>query len=506
MRLAGALKRKPRDIAEDIISRLKFPPEVVSAVEIAGPGFINFRLGGDTLGDVVKTIISEGDRYGSSQIGAGKTVNVEFVSANPTGPLHVGHGRGAALGDAIAELLGFTGHDVTREFYVNDAGVQIDRLAQSLWARIQNEVGRNAIIPDGGYNGDYLIELAQKVLAEEGASFADLPEDDALLRCRDIAVADQRAEQDSDLAGMGVNFDVVFSETSLYQDDSVEKCLAELRDRGLVYEKDGALWLKTEEFGDEKDRVIRKSDGSYTYFMPDISYHETKARRGFQRAIDVWGADHHGYIPRMSAAMQGLGHGKDFFDVAIVQLVKVLKDGSEVKFSKRAGDFVTLRDLYEQTGVDAARYFFLMRKGDSHFVFDIDLATRQSEENPVYYVQYAHTRLCSIFRKADVDVGSVTVDGVDLKLLTESAEEAELIKHLGEFPLRVEKAAAALEPHRIINYLDELARMVNGWYHRHRVLDAPEELKKARFALARATQLVLKNALTLIGVTAPERM
>jgi arginyl-tRNA synthetase len=505
MRLAGKLKRKPREIAEEIASRVEFAPDVVSAVEVAGPGFINFRLGGSPLGKVLTSVLKMDSRYGSSEIGGGKKVNVEFVSANPTGPLHVGHGRGAALGDAIAELLSFTGHNVTREFYVNDAGVQIDRLAQSLWARIQNAVGRDAEIPEGGYHGEYLVELAGRVLDSEGKSFADLPEAEALPRCRDLAVTDQRAEQDRDLAGMGVKFDVIFSETSLYQDNSVEECLELLRSKDLVYERDGATWLRTEGLGDEKDRVVRKSDGSYTYFMPDIAYHNTKAKRGFERAIDVWGADHHGYIPRMSAAMLGLGNGKDFFDVAVVQLVKIIKDGEEVKFSKRAGDFVTLRELYEQTGIDAARYFFLMRKGDSHFVFDLDLATRQNEENPVYYVQYAHTRICSIFRKAEVTLEETSVEGVDLSLLSEP-DEAELIKQLGEFPMRVEKAAQALEPHRIINYLDDLARLVNGWYHRHRVLDAPEDLKKARLVLARAAQLVLRNGLTLIGVAAPERM
>lgn len=505
MRLAGRLKRNPREIAEEIANLVEFAPELVSAVEVAGPGFINFRLGGITLAGVLRDVLAGGERYGASDAGAGKTVNVEFVSANPTGPLHVGHGRGAALGDAIAELLSFTGYDVTREFYVNDAGVQIDRLAQSLWARVQDEVGNAAEIPEGGYHGEYLVDLARSVLESRGEEFASLPPDEGIARCREIAVEDQLAEQDRDLAGMGVNFDVVFRETSLYADKSVEKCVEALRQKDLVYERDGALWLKTEEFGDEKDRVVRKSDGTYTYFMPDIAYHETKANRGFDRAIDVWGADHHGYIQRMAAAMLGLGHGKDFFEVALVQLVKVMKDGQEVKFSKRAGDYVTLRELYEQTGVDAARYFFLMRKGDSQFVFDIDLATRQSEENPVYYVQYAHTRLRAIFRKAELNPEDITAEGIDLSLLTET-DESELIKHLGDFAVRVEKAASALEPHRVIGYLDELARLVNGWYHRHRVLDAPEDLRKARLVLARAAQIVLRNGLTLIGVVAPERM
>lgn len=505
LKLAKPLKRAPRQLAEEIVERLDVPPEVVSRVEVAGPGFINFWLSGEAVTDVLPRILSHGQAFGCSTHGAGRRVNVEFVSANPTGPLHVGHGRGAAMGDAIASLLEATGHDVTREFYLNDAGVQIDRVAQSLWARVQQCVGRDAEVPDGGYHGEYVVELAQRVLEAEGPEFADLPEPEALQRCRDMAVQDQREEQNRDLEDFGVVFDVYSLESTAYESGAIDETLEALHERGVTYEQDGALWLRTTEFGDSKDRVLRKRDGTYTYFLPDIAYHRDKAARGFDVVIDVWGADHHGYIERMRAAL--LAHGKppEFFEVVIVQLVRVMKHGKEVKFSKRSGDFVTLRYLFEQTGVDAARYFFLMRKGDSQFVFDIDLATSQSDENPVYYVQYAHTRMCGIFRTAEVDATSVSADGLDLSVLNEP-DEMELMLRLAEYPALVARAAEAREPHRVIGYLEDLARLVNGWYHRHRVVGAPEALMQARLALTRAAQIVLANGLQLLGINAPERM
>lgn len=504
LQLAKRLGQRPRDLAQDIVSRVNLPEVVVSA-EVAGPGFINFRLAQAALGDLLHRIIDEGPRFGRSQRFAGKRVNVEFVSANPTGPLHVGHGRGAALGDAVASLLEATGHEVVREFYVNDAGVQIDLLARSLWARIQQAVGRSAEVPEAGYHGEYLRELADAVIEREGRELADLDESEALERCRELAVQHERAEQDRDLADFGVEFDVVFSERELYQGDYLRSTLSDLEKEGLTYEKDGALWLETSRFGDEKDRVLRKRDGTFTYFLPDLAYHRHKAARGFHQAIDVWGADHHGYIPRMSAGLRSLGHPEEFFRVVVVQLVKIVRQGAEVRFSKRAGNFVTLRELFEETGVDAARYFFLMRRGDSHFVFDIDLATKQSEENPVYYVQYAHTRMSGIFRTAGVDPSGLSSDGVDLTVLDED-DEKELIKELGEFPQVVERAARALEPHRVVAYLEDLARLVNGWYHRHRVVGSGPKLEPARMILARASQIVLANSLYLLGVSAPERM
>ncbi|GBD33500.1 MAG: arginine--tRNA ligase [Gemmatimonadales bacterium] len=505
LKLGAQLKRPARDVAEQIAAQVQLAPGIVEKVEVAGPGFINFWLAAEALTDVLPRILEAGEKWGRSTRGAGKLVNVEFVSANPTGPLHVGHGRGAALGDAIASLLEATGYEVTREFYVNDAGVQVDRLARSLWARVQQAVGREAEIPEGGYHGNYLVDLARELIAAEGRGFAELPEEEGVRRCREIAVRRQREEQDRDLADFGVRFDVIYWESQLYGSGLVDDVLRRLGERGLTYERDGALWLRTSEFGDAKDRVLRKSDGSYTYFVPDIAYHVAKAERGFERAIDVWGADHHGYVPRMAAALAALGFPPDFFQAVIVQLVRVMRHGEEVRFSKRSGEFVTLRDLYEETGVDAARYFFLMRRADSQFVFDIDLATKQSEENPVYYVQYAHTRMAGIFRTGGIDPRKIGADGADLTLLSEP-EEQELIKTLGQFPEVVSKAAETLEPHRIVTYLEEVARLVNGWYHRHRVLGAGADLERARLVLARAAQIVLANGLRLIGVSAPERM
>jgi arginyl-tRNA synthetase len=505
MRLAKTLGGRPRDVAQTLLDRLDLPAGVIDRTEIAGPGFINFWLADTALHNVLRAILRDAAAYGRSDVGRGRRVNVEFVSANPTGPLHVGHGRGAALGDAIAALLEATGHQVTREFYVNDAGLQIERLARSVWARVQQAVGRAAEIPEGGYHGAYLQAFAREILASEGAGFADLPEADGIERCRALTVRAQREEQDRDLGDFGVRFDVVSVESDVYRNDLIAATLEALDARGLLYGRDGALWLETSRFGDAKDRVLRKQDGSYTYFLPDIAYHRTKLERGFHLAIDVWGADHHGYVPRMRAALEALGAPAGFFDVVIVQLVKVMRHGAEVRFSKRSGEFVTLRDLYEETGVDAARYFFLMRRGDAQFVFDVDLATRQSEENPVYYVQYAHTRMAGIFRTAAIAPAQIVADGADLSVLGEELEQ-QLIKQLAEFPAIVRKAADAYEPHRIVSYLEDLARLVNGWYHHHRVLGVGDDLEAARLVLARAAQLVLGNGLRLLGVTAPERM
>ena len=501
--LAKILKAKPRDVAAKLVAALELPPGLVRKVEIAGPGFINFFLAEEQVVAVLPAILAAGAGYGKSNVGRGAKVNVEFVSANPTGPLHVGHGRGAALGDGIAALLAWTGWSVTREFYVNDAGTQIDKLAQSLWARVQQLAGRSAEVPEGGYQGDYLKELAEGILAKEGKAFADLAPDEGLRRCRTIGVRSQRAEQDEDLLEFRVRFDVVFNESDLYREGLVEQTLAELTKRGHTFDEDGALWLRTTAFGDDKDRVLRKSDGTYTYLVPDIAYHRHKHEREFLRAIDVWGGDHHGYTPRMQAALRALGYPEDFLHVEIVQLVRVMRGGEEVRFSKRTGDFVSLRDLFEETGVDAARYFFLMRRGDSQFVFDVDLAKSQTEENPVFYVQMAHARMTGIFRVATRAPETVNPAGVDLAVLNQP-EELELLKEMAEFPSIVAGAAAALEPHRITGYLEGLARIAHGWYHKYRVLGEPEEA--ARLVLARAVKQVLANGLTLLGINAPERM
>lgn len=503
MQLARRIKANPRIVAARVIAALDLPEGMIAATEIAGPGFINFRLAGSALAAQHAAILAEGDRYGRTDDGGGARINVEFVSANPTGPLHVGHGRGAAQGDAIASLLEWTGHAVTREFYINDAGVQIDRLAASLWARVQQAVGREAAIPDGGYHGEYLIESAATLIARHGTGFADQDEAAGIAACRAAALVMQRAEQDATLAAFGVRFDVLRSEQALYDSGEVTRTLARLDTAGLTYEQDGALWLRTSAYGDEKDRVLRKQDGSFTYFVPDIAYHLDKHDRGFERIIDVWGADHHGYIPRVRGALVAMGIPRAWFEVSLVQLVKVVRGGEEVKMSKRSGDFVTLRDLFEETGVDAARYWFLMRRGDSHLVFDIELATAHTDENPVYYVQMAHARMHGIFRNADRDPETVT-GTLDLAGLT--AQDRELLQRLTAFPEAVGRAARDLAPHQVTTYLEELARLVHGWYHGCRVLGEPPAVEHARLLLARAARQVLANGLTLLGVSAPDRM
>jgi arginyl-tRNA synthetase len=504
MLLARRERANPRKTAERVLQELKLPPTLIAKTEIAGPGFINFWLAEDQLADAHQQILKARTAYGRATWGAGLKVNVEFVSANPTGPLHVGHGRGAALGDAIASLLEWTGHAVTREFYVNDAGVQIDKAAQSLWARVRQEAGYQAEIPEGGYHGEYVKENARAVLKREGRAFADLPEEEGLRRCRSLIVRMQREEQDSDLEQFGVKFDVISSEQSAYDSGGVERAIQLLESRGLTYEFEGALWLRTTDFGDDKDRVLRKSDGTLTYLTPDIAYHVDKHDRGFDRAIDVWGADHHGYIPRMRAALAALGYPPEFFDVELVQLVRVVRGGEEVKMSKRSGEFVTLRDLYEEVGVDAARYFFLARKGASPLDFDIDLAKKQTDENPIFYVQMAHARLSGIFRTAQRDPD--TVEGnLDMRGLPDP-EDVELLKKLVQFPEAVEKAAREREPHRITVYLHELATVVHGWYHRTRTLGEPADVEKARLLLTRASRIVLANGLALLGISAPDRM
>ena len=507
MQLARRDRTNPRQMAERVVAALDLTAGTLASVEIAGPGFINFRLAADTLTEDFERILVQGAHYGRSRTGAGKNVNVEFVSANPTGPLHVGHGRGAALGDGIAALLEWTGHDVTREFYVNDAGVQIFRLADSLWARVQQAVGRTAEIPDGGYHGEYLVEAAAQLLAIEGPDFADLDDAIGVARCRTAVLAMQRVEQDATLAEFGVHFDVISSEQAVYDTGEIDAALTRLHEGGFTFEEDGALWLRTSAFGDDRDRVLRKSDGSYTYLVPDIAYHLDKFRRGFDRAIDVWGADHHGYIPRMQAALKALGLPSAWLTVSLVQLVRVVRGGEEVKMSKRSGEFVTLRDLYEEVGVDAARYWFLMRRGDSHLVFDIELAKSRTDENPVFYVQMGHARMSGILRNAGIDLSAALPDdpgAVEVSVL--GADDIALMKKVTQFAETVERAARDGEPHRITTYLEELARLSHGWYHSSRVLGEAPAVEQSRLLLARGVRQVFGNALALLGISAPDRM
>lgn len=510
--LAKRLGKPPREVAELIVAKLDLGAAGVASVEVAGPGFINFRLAHTVLQDKLLRILESDRGYGRSTLGNGRKYMVEFVSANPTGPLHVAHGRGAALGDAIASLLEWTGHDVTREFYVNDAGVQIDRLAESLEVRWLQAQGESAELPEGGYHGEYLIDLAAEVEAEAGDRLRELDRESRLRWLRDWAVAKLGAEQDEDLREFGVNFDEYYRETRIYEEGKIPETLRELEERGLTYESEGALWLRTTVFGDDKDRVLRKTDGTYTYFTPDIAYHREKARRGFDHCINVWGADHHGYVPRMQAALAALGL-PDFLEVEIVQIVRIMRGGEEVRLSKRAGNIITLRDLFEETGVDVARYFFLMRRGDAQMVFDLDLALDQSEKNPVYKVQYAHARMMSIFRKAGIDPETLSAEGAALELLTHE-DELGLIKQLDTFPEVVERATEARSPHLICEYLEATAGAVNSWYHAGNPSRNPElavlvddqRLRHARLVLARAVQIVLRNGLELLGLTAPDRM
>lgn len=510
---AGRLGRPPREVAGLILDRLDLAAAGVREADVAGPGFINFRLSRAQLHALLERVLREDEAYGRREAETPRRVVVEFVSANPTGPLHVAHGRGAALGDAIATLLEWTGHTVHREFYVNDAGVQIDRLAASVDARLRTLRGEDTPIPEGGYHGDYVRDLAGEAADELGARLDDLPVGERLALLRDWAVARLEAGQDQDLRAFGVVFDEWFSETSVYERGLIGETLEELGRRELIYEHDGATWLRTTAFGDDKDRVLVKKDGTYTYLVPDIAYHREKARRGFDHAINVWGADHHGYVPRMQAALSALGLD-DFLSVEIVQMVRILRGGREAKLSKRAGEFVTLRELFEETGSDVARYFFLMRRGDTQMLFDLDLALDHSEKNPVYKVQYAHARMMSIFRKAGVEATPAAAGAAPPLDRLETDDEQELIKQLARFPEVVERAADARAPHLVCDYLEETAGLTNGWYHSGNPSRNPElavlvedpELRAARLALARGIRIVLRNGLMLLGLSAPDRM
>jgi arginyl-tRNA synthetase len=505
MVLSKPLGQKPRELATRLIDTIDFAAAGLATAEIAGPGFINFRLSTDTVAKGIVALVEAGPSYGRSNAGEGRPVVVEFVSANPTGPLHVGHGRQAALGDAISSLLEWTGWRVSREFYYNDAGAQIENLARSTQARVRELAGGSLEIPEGGYHGAYIAEIAQRYVEQHPA---DVSGDD-LEALRRFAVQELRKEQDRDMQAFGVGFDTYYLESSLYADGRVEKTVRELMTSGKTYEKDGALFLCTTEYGDDQDRVMRKSaekGGGYTYFVPDVAYHETKWERGYTRAINVQGADHHSTVTRVRAGLQALSVGipESYPEYVLHQMVTVMKGGEEVKLSKRAGSYVTVRDLIDEVGRDAVRYFFLMRKGDSQLSFDVDLARSQSEENPVYYIQMAHARLSGIFRVGEIDPSAISTD-IDFSRLA-LPEETELMKALLDFPALVAGAAEALEPHRVATYLHDTAGKVHLWYHRAHVLNEPEPVTRARLLLARAAQIVLRNGLTMLGISAPERM
>jgi arginyl-tRNA synthetase len=506
MVLAKPLGRKPRDLAQQIVESIDRAAAGIASAEIAGPGFINFRLDAARVAQGIAALVAAGERFGHTTSGAGRPVVVEFVSANPTGPLHVGHGRQAALGDAISSLLEWTGWKVSREFYYNDAGVQIENLAKSTQARVRELSGVALDIPEGGYHGAYITEIAQRYV--EGSPTDAAGNDVEAMRV--FAVQALRDEQDLDLQAFGVRFDTYYLESSLYTDGRVDRTVDALIASGKTYEKDGALFLRTTEYGDDQDRVMRKSaakGGTYTYFVPDVAYHVTKWERGFTRAINVQGSDHHSTVTRVRAGLQALGIGipEGYPEYVLHQMVTVMKSGEEMKISKRAGSYVTVRDLIDEVGRDAVRYFFLMRKGDSQLSFDVDLARSQSEENPVYYIQMAHARLSGIFRVGGIDPATVDPAAADLSVLTLD-EETALMKALLDFPSLVSGAADALEPHRVATYLHETAGKVHLWYHKAHVLNEPEPITRARLVLARAARIVLKNGLELLGITAPERM
>jgi len=505
LQVAKALKSPPRKVAEQLVAALP-ASDWIERPEIAGPGFINFRLRPRAKQRLVRAILERGADYGRSDRGQGAAVMVEFVSANPTGPLHVGHGRQAALGDAIAGLLERQGWRVAREFYYNDAGQQIQNLAISVRARAQELLGEHAHFPEDGYHGEYIREIAQAYLAEVGHDLGDIES------IRRFAVAALRREQDIDLQAFGVKFDNYYLESSLYTDGRVEATVARLVASGKTYEKDGALWLRTTEYGDDKDRVMRKSDGGYTYFVPDVAYHVTKWERGFGKVINVQGMDHHSTVVRVRAGLQALGLGipAGYPDYVLHKMVTVMKGGEEMKISKRAGSYVTVRDLIDEVGRDAVRFFLASRKGDTEFTFDVDLAKSQSEENPVYYVQYAHARICRMLEEArgrfpGDPATPATVATVALEALAEPRELA-LAARLGDFPDVLDTAATELAPHLVAFYLRELAGEFHSYYNAVRVLVPENDVRLARLALSAAVRQVLANGLAVLGVSAPERM
>ncbi|QAA23675.1 arginine--tRNA ligase [Sporolactobacillus terrae] len=505
MQLARIAKKAPRKIAEEMIASFDKQKGHIRQIDIAGPGFINFFLDNQYLTDLVPTIIKAGDAYGCSDSGQGKRVLVEFVSANPTGSLHLGHGRGAAVGDALCKLLKKAGYDAVPEYYINDGGNQITNLAVSIEVRYLQQLGQEAEIPENGYHGKDIIELAKQLVAKYGDTLAKKTEEERIRFFRNFGVDHLMRGIKKDLTDFRVHFDRWFSERSLYEEHKVEAVLDYLKGKGETYEKDGALWLKTSKYGDDKDRVLVKSDGSYTYFTPDIAYHKDKLDRGFEQLIDVLGADHHGYVPRLKAAIQTLGYNPDQLTVQIIQLVNLFKDGEKVKMSKRTGKAVTMRELMEDVGVDAARYFFAMRSSDSHLDFDLDLAISHSNENPVYYVQYAYARITSMLKRAEA-FEQDDLEKLDLNLLS-SEKEIDLLKKLGDFPSVVAESAQNLAIQHIPNYLFELASCLHSFYNAEKVLDETNvPLSKARVALMKAVRITLKSGMALIGVHAPEKM
>lgn len=530
MSLSGSERRPPFEIAQIIADHIQDREALFARVDIVRPGFLNLTLKPDLWMEVLRHIETQRAEYGHSRLGQGRRVLVEYVSANPTGPLHVGHGRGAAVGQALVRLLRATGHEVVSEYYINDAGRQMKLLGVSVLARYLESCGQTVPFPEDGYQGEYIRAVAARVKAEQGGALLSLPSSDAEQRSKEFAYQELLALIRQDLDTFGITFESWFSEASLLSSGAVEQVLNELRDRDLLFDQDGAQWFRSSAYGDEKDRVVRKQEGEYTYLASDIAYHRDKLRRGFDLLVDVWGADHHGYIPRMQAVVQAYGYPKERLRVVLVQMVNLLRGGRKVEMSKRAGEFITLREVMEEVGADAAKFFFLMRDSSTHLDFDLELAKQQSQENPVYYVQYAHARISSLLRvAASRGIDCPLPSQADLTLLADPDELA-IIRKLSVFPVVLEASAVELEPHRMAYYLRELAGLVHPFYNKHRILPPitdiettpaaqtepsstvrlPEAvspgLTGARLALMWSVQQVVRNGLTVLGVSAPEQM
>ncbi|MGB0910739.1 MAG: arginine--tRNA ligase [Nitrospirales bacterium] len=540
MTVAPQARRAPLEVAGLLATSLKADcKDLFDQVDVAPPGFLNFTIRPGRWIEVLNMIEDLGTSFGASQIGKGKRVLVEFVSANPTGPLHVGHGRGAALGHAASNLLQTVGYDVQREYYINDAGRQLRLLGSSVFARYQELHGRTVTFPDNGYHGTYIHAVAEALRQELGTTLLELAVEDAEQRSSEFACKQLLEKIKDDLSVFGIDFDEWYSEASLFKSGQLNRGLEDLKKQDLVFQDEGAWWFRSSKFQDEKDRVVAKQDGDYTYLASDIAYHRDKLERGFDSLINIWGADHHGYIPRMQAAVQAFGYQKEQFRVVLVQMVSLLRGGRKVEMSKRAGEFVTLREVIDEVGADAAKFFFLMRRSDSHLDFDLELAKRQSSDNPVYYVQYAHARLASLFRVAESrDIQVPSIHDIDHTLVV-NKDEVRLIKQLSCYPGMIEGSATSLEPHRVTFYLQELAAQMHTYYNKHRILppletgssdEGPEstdsdlaplmgdesspkhrehltpELTAARLAMMKQVQTVLRNGLTILGVSAPEKM
>jgi len=504
--MASVQKMPPRKIAEIITGEIEDQAGLIEKTEIAGPGFMNFFVKQNSWHPVLKQIYEDDERFGFCDIGKGKKIQVEFVSANPTGPLHVGHGRGAAVGDSVANILSFCGYDVQREYYINDSGRQISTLGLSVYLRCLELFGEKVEFPGDCYQGDYIRDIALKIKDDRGGSILDEQKEKAVMFCARVAAAEILAGIKDDLELFGVKFDNWYSEQSLFDSGKVDSVIKDFKNRHIIYEKDGAHWFRTSEYGDEKDRVVIRNNGLTTYFASDIAYHVDKFGRGFERVIDVWGADHHGYIPRLFASIEAFGRRKDQFHVILIQLVNLLRGGEPVAMSTRSGEFVTLKDVINEVGTDAARFIFLTRHYESHLDFDLELAKKKSNDNPVFYVQYVHARISSIIRKGE-EQGIKDIEWEDTHIaVLKEAEEIQILKTLSAYPEAVRSAAELLEPHRITYYLMNLAAAFHSYYNKHRVLSDDPGITEGRLCLVFGIKKVIRNGLKLLGVSAPEKM